>query len=46
MFKKEILENQRKISLLKFIKRDFNIDEILSVLSLNKIISLIGSRRA
>jgi len=41
MFKKEILENQNRILNLKFIKRDFNLDEIISVLNLNKIISLI-----
>jgi len=46
MFKKEILENQQKILDLKIIKRDFDINEILSVLSLNKIISFIWSRRA
>jgi hypothetical protein len=41
MFKKEILENQKKILNLKLIKRDFNLNEIISVLGLNKIISLI-----
>jgi len=46
MFKKEILENQQKILDLKIIKRDFDINEILSILSLNKIISFIWSRRA
>jgi len=46
MFKKEILENQRKIFDLKLIKRDLDFDEILSVLKLDKIISLIWSRRA
>lgn len=46
MFKKEILENQKKILDLKIIKRDFNIDEIIQILSLNKIISFIWPRRA
>lgn len=46
MFKKEILENQQKLSTLDFIPRDFDIEELVSVFDLNKIISLIGSRRA
>jgi hypothetical protein len=41
MFKKEILENQKKIIDLKLIERKFDIEEILSVLNLNKIIALI-----
>jgi hypothetical protein len=41
MFKKEILENQKKILNLDLIKRDFDINEIISVLKLNKIIALI-----
>jgi len=46
MFKKEILENQKKILNLDLIKRDFDINEIISVLKLNKIIALIWLRRA
>lgn len=46
MFKKEILENQKRILDLKFIKRDFDLNEIVSVLGLNKIISLVWVRRA
>ena len=45
MFKKEILENQKKILDLDLIERDFNISEINDVFKLNKIIALIGSRR-
>jgi len=41
MFKKGILENQRKILELNLIKRDFDINEILEVLNLNKIICLV-----
>jgi hypothetical protein len=41
MYKKEILENQRKILNLNLIKRDLNFNEILSILDLNKIIALI-----
>jgi hypothetical protein len=41
MFKKVILENQIKIKELDFIKRDLNIDEIISVFNLNKIIAFI-----
>ena len=46
MFKKGILENQRKILELNLIKRDFDINEILEVLNLNKIICLVWPRRA
>ena len=46
MFKKEILQNQKKILDLQLIKRNFKIDEIIDVLQLNKIIALIWSRRA
>lgn len=46
MFKKEILENQRKIFNLDLVERNLNFEEISSVLKLNKIISLIWSRRA
>ena len=46
MFKKEILENQKKIHELSLIKRDFDIEEIESVFHLNKVISFIWSRRA
>lgn len=46
MFKKEILENQKKIKELSLVKRNFNLDEIESVFNLNKIISFIWSRRA
>lgn len=46
MFKKEILENQKKIIDLKLIERKFDIEEILSVLNLNKIIALIWWRRS
>ena len=46
MFKKEILENQRKIAELNLIKRNIDIDEIESVFQLHKIISFIWSRRA
>ncbi len=46
MFKKVILENQIKIKELDFIKRDLNIDEIISVFNLNKIIAFIWARRA
>lgn len=46
MFKKEILQNQKKISELKILKRDFKINEFLEVFHLNKIIAFIGSRRA
>ncbi len=46
MFKKEILENQKKIKELSLVKRNFNLDEIESVFNLNKIISFIWPRRA
>ncbi|MDP2395527.1 MAG: hypothetical protein Q8M44_01075 [bacterium] len=46
MIKKEILLNQKKILDLKLIDRNFDIEEILSIFDLNKIIALIGSRRA
>lgn len=46
MFKKEILENQKKIKELFLVKRNFNLDEIESVFNLNKIISFIWPRRA
>lgn len=46
MLKKEILQNQKKILDLKLVKRNFDIDEIIDVFELNKIIALIWSRRA
>ena len=46
MFKKEILENQNKILNVNLINRSFDIDEIIDVLKLNKIIALIWPRRA
>ena len=46
MFKKEILENQRKIRELNLIKRNIDLAEIEDVFKLNKIISFIWSRRA
>ncbi len=46
MFKKVILENQRKIKSLALIERDLDIEEIISIFSLDKIFSLIWSRRA
>lgn len=46
MFKKEILENQKKILNVSLIKRNFDISEITDIFKLNKIIALIGSRRA
>jgi len=46
MFKKEILENQRRIKELNLIKRNFDLAEIESIFKLNKIISFIWSRRA
>lgn len=46
MFKKIILESQEKIKNLNLIRRELNIDEIMTVFKLNKIIALIGSRRS
>ncbi len=46
MFKKEILENQKKILNVDLIERNFDIKELTDVFKLNKIIALIGSRRA
>jgi len=46
MLRKEILENQKKILNVDLIKRDFDINELNDIFKLNKIIALIGSRRA
>ena len=46
MFENEILQNQKKILDLKLIKRHFDVSEIIDVFELNKIVALIGSRRA
>lgn len=46
MFKKEILQNQEKIVNVELKQRNFDIQEIIDILKLNKIIALIGSRRA
>lgn len=46
MLKKEILENQKKILNVNLINRDFDINEIIDIFKLNKIIALIWSRRA
>jgi len=44
MFKQKILDNQERIKNISLIKRDINFDS--EILSLNKIISFVGPRRA
>jgi predicted AAA+ superfamily ATPase len=46
MITKEILKNQKKITELELIERDFDFDELQSIFKLNKIFALIGSRRS
>ncbi len=46
MIKKEILQNQKRISELTIKERKLNISEIEEILSLHKILAFIGSRRA
>lgn len=46
MFKKIILENQKKIKEINLIERTFNIRELKEILKLNKIVAIIWPRRA